>query len=99
MPSIQMPASVEYPSLRDHVAEDPRTCVEDAIARLRRSVEVWRETEARPGASAELREQALRNYIVYEREFGWQWRNVEALLRGHSRAANGRQKKPTRKTT
>lgn len=57
-----------------------RQCVLAAIERVEYAEQRWREKNLEPGASSAERQRALAVKQTWETEFGWQWRNVKALL-------------------
>jgi len=65
------------------VTEETRTImplVRAAIARVKLANENWRDSQTNPWSNTEQRTAARERLICAQCEFGWQWKNVEAIL-------------------
>lgn len=66
----------------DLTPERRRELVLAAIDRIKHSIAVYRDAQLDPYTNSEDRIRDKEYMEAAEREFAWQWRNVEALLRG-----------------
>jgi hypothetical protein len=55
-------------------------CVSASITLIKERRKTWQDTEADAKSTGGDRARAKGQFEAAEREFGWQWRNVEVLL-------------------